>query len=164
MHCLLWLCWLLNYYPIILPAMYVLVDLVPPHCVAGYACAGWRNATTLCCLQCTCWLVWYQPIVLPAMYVLDGVVLSHCVACDVCSAWCSAKPFVAWYACTGLCGSSPLCSLLCICWMMWCHPIVMPTMYVSVGVVPPHSVAWYVCASWCDATPLCCLVCMCRLV
>ena len=35
---------------------------------------------------------------------------------------------------------------------MWRHPIVLPTMYVLVGMVPPPCAAGYVCAGGCGVT------------
>ena len=70
-------------------------------------------------------------------------------------------PFAARYVCVGGCGVTPLSWPLGMCWMMWCHPLVLPALYVllcvvpspcvparhlPVGVVLPPSVARYVCA------------------
>ena len=60
-------------------------------------------------------------------------------------------------------------------WLVLFLSIVLPDMYVLVGVVPPLFVAWYIyvlvvvlpphcfpcytCAGWCGATPLCWVVC-----
>ena len=79
------------------------------------------------------------------MYVLVGVV----------------PPFVlpAMYVLV-LCGTTPLCWLQCMRWLVWYRTIVLLGMYVLAGVVPPHCVGCNVCAGWCAATPLCCLLCM----
>ena len=44
-------------------------------------------------------------------------------------------PFAARYVCAGRCGVTPLFGTLCECWMVWCHPVVLPAMYVLVDVV-----------------------------
>ena len=108
------MCWLVWYHRLGLPAIYVLVVVLPPACVACYVCAGWCGATPLCyryacagwcgasllrCTLCMCLLVRchslvllpkyvlvgvMQSLVLPAMYVLVGVVPLTCVARYVC--------------------------------------------------------------------------------
>ena len=74
-------------HPLVLLAMFVLVCVVPPPCVARYVCAGWRGATPLRYTLGVCWLVWCHPIVMPAIYVLVGVVPPPSVAGFVCSCW-----------------------------------------------------------------------------
>ena len=71
------------------------------------------------------------PTVLPTMHMLVDVVPPYCVA---------------WYVCGGWGAASPLFSLVCMCWLVLCHPIVLPIMHVPVDVEPPHCVVWYVCA------------------
>ena len=147
-----------------LPVVYVQVDVVTPHCVAYYACAGGCVTTPLRSLVCLCWLGCCHTIVLPGMYVLACLAPPHCVA---------------WYVYGDWFGATPLCTLVFTCLLAWCHPIVLPDMYVLVGVVPPNCVAFmhvfvdvmlphcdacYLCAGWCGATSLCCLTCMCWLV
>ena len=113
------------------------------------------------------------------MYVLFGVVAPPCVAAMYVLVGEKPPPCDACYVCADWRGGTPLCYTLGVCWLVWCHPIVLPAIYVLVGVVPPSSVAgyvcscWcgathciarYVCAGWCGATPLCCVLCLCWFV
>ena len=84
---------------LVLTAMHVLVDVVPPPFVA------FRVS----------WWVWCHPLVLPTIYVQNGVV----------------------------------------------PPIVLPAVYVLIGVVPAPLVACYVYAGWLGAIPLRWLLCVC---
>ena len=159
------MCWLIWCHPNVLPAVYVLVGVLPPHCVG---------------LLRIWWLMWCHPILLPAMHVLVAVVPLHCVAWYVRTGWCGATHFVASNACAGQHGTMPMRCLVRMCWLVylpphcvawyafdsleWDYPITLPGMNVLVGVVPPHSVACYACAGWHGTTPLRCLVCMCLFV
>ena len=161
-----------------LPAMYVLVGVMPPVCTSRYTCAGWCGATRFCRVLCMCRLMSSYPLVLPAMHVLVGVVPAPCFARYV---------YIVWRGATQLCQLCmsllvwcyPLYCALCMCWLVWCHRLVMharhcqfasfpslvlPAMYVLVAVVPHSCAARYICACWCGATNLCYLLCLLWLV
>ena len=72
-----------------------------------------------------------------AVYVVVGVEAPHCVECCVCLLVWFIPHCLACYVCAVCCGSTPLYCLLCLRWWVWFHPIVLPVMYVMVGVVSP---------------------------
>ena len=47
---------------LVLPAMYVLVGVVPPPCVARWVYAAWCGAMQLCCPLCVFLLVLCHPL------------------------------------------------------------------------------------------------------
>ena len=65
------MCWLVWSHRLVLPAIYVLVDVVPLACVARYVCA----------------VVVVPTLVVPAIYALGVVVPSPCSACYVFAGW-----------------------------------------------------------------------------
>ena len=83
------------------------------------------------------------------MYVLVGVVPPPCVFRNVCGDWF---------------GDTLLRCPLDMCWLMWCHHLMLSAIYLLVGVLPPTCVDRYACAGWSGVTLLCCPLCMCRLV
>ena len=121
--------------PLVLPARYLLVGMMPSDCVACYVCAGRCGDTHFCCPLCMYWWVWCHPLVLAVRYVPVRVVPPPCVARYVCASVVMPPPYVARLVCDGWCGATPLYCSLWMSWLMCCHPHVLLTMYVLVGVV-----------------------------
>ena len=142
------MCLLVRCHQLVLPAMYVLVGVVPPVCLPRYICAGWccstpsvefcvcatfGGATPLCCLLCMFWSGQCHPLLLPAVYALVGAV----------------PPLVmpAMYVLVGV-----------------VPPLVLHARCMLAGAGSPNCVVSYICACWGGATPKSCPLCMLLLV